>query len=120
MSEENTSSIASNPESEPRTDPTRIIEGGARLLRVLFALRTAGTAGLTNQDIAKGLDLTPGTVNRLLNTAIAENFAKRLETGRFALGKSLLDIASAHRETLEREAARLNEHVQHTSAGRWR
>ena len=118
MSKENTSSIASSPESEPRTDPTRIIEGGARLLRVLFALRTAGTAGLTNNEIAKGLDLTPGTVNRLLNTAIAENFAKRLDTKRFVLGKSLLDIASAHKEALEREAARLNEHVQNTS--RWR
>ena len=108
-----------NTSSNP-SDPTRTISSGSRILRVLSALRTGGTQGLTNQEIAKGLDLTPGTVNRLLNTAIAENFAKRLDTGRFALGKSLLDIASAHKEALEREAARLNEHVQNTGAGRWR
>lgn len=112
MTQKNTSSNAS--------DPTRTISSGSRILRVLFALRTGGTQGLTNNEIAKGLDLTPSTVNRLLNTAVAEGFAKRLETGRFSLGRGLLDIASAHRETLEREAARLNEHVQNTGAGRWR
>ena len=101
-------------------DPTRTTSSGARLLRVIFALRSGGTVGVSNNELSTGLDLPPGTVNRLMNTAVQEGFAKQLESGRFVLCKSLLDIANAHKDALERELARLNEHAQNNSVARWR
>ena len=90
----------------------RTSESGARCLRVMKALR-----GLSNSDIAKALNIPPSAVTRCMNTLIAEGFATKLDTGRFALSTSTLQIAQAHADEMARATNRIHELNQRVAAG---
>ena len=99
------------------SDNTRVSDSGARVLRVLKALRGHTLTGLANGELAKALSESPSSVNRALNTLIAEGLAVKLDTGRFALGIAALQIAQAHAEEMSRAQGRINEINQRVLAG---
>lgn len=99
------------------SDNTRISESGARCLRVMKALRGHSLTGLSNSDLARGLNIPASAVTRCMATLIAEGFATKLDTGRFALSVSALQIAQAHAEEMSRASARVNELSQRVAAG---
>jgi DNA-binding IclR family transcriptional regulator len=99
------------------TDKGRVSDSGARVLRVLKALRGHTFTGLSNSELAKALGESPATINRCLNTLIAEGMATRLDTGRFALSIATLQIAQAHAEEMARAQNRINEINQRVLAG---
>jgi DNA-binding IclR family transcriptional regulator len=98
-------------------DKTRTLESGARLLRVISALKGQTLNGLSNTDLAKHLGESPATVNRCLNTLIAENFAMKLDNGRYALSVRMLQIAQAHADEMARAQGRINELNQRVHSG---
>lgn len=95
----------------------RVSDSGARVLRVLKALKGHTLNGLSNGELAKALGESPANINRCLNTLIAEGMAVKLDTGRFALGMSVLQIAQAHAEEMARIQNRINEINQRVLAG---
>lgn len=98
-------------------DKTRTSDSLARGLRVLKALKGHTLYGLSNGELAKALDMSPATVNRVLNTLIAEGYAVKLDTGRFAPGMALLQIAQATANELDNAATRIRETNQRIAAG---
>jgi DNA-binding IclR family transcriptional regulator len=98
-------------------DKTRTTESGARILKVLFALKGHSLTGLSNTDLARALDESPSTINRTLNTMIAEGAAEKLDNGRYRLGIKVLQIAQSHMDEVARQQARLDELSQRVSAG---
>jgi DNA-binding IclR family transcriptional regulator len=99
------------------TDKTRVSDSGARVLRVLKTLKGQTLNGLSNGELAKALGESPATINRCLNTLIAEGLAVKLDTGRFALSVAVLQIAQAHAEEMARAQNRINEINQRVLAG---
>lgn len=97
-------------------DP-RISSSAARTLRVLKALRGHGLNGLSNSELARALDETPPTIHRCLNTLIAEGLATQLDSGRYAPGVALLQIAQAHADEMARAQHRIDELSRRVSAG---
>lgn len=96
---------------------TRTSDSGARVLRVLKALRGHSLTGLSNGELAKALGESPATINRCLNTLIAEGLATRLETGRYAMSVAVLQIAQAHANEMAYAQQRINEINQRVLAG---
>lgn len=99
------------------TDKTRTSDSGGRVLRVLKALRGHSITGLANGELAKALGESPATINRCLNTLIAEGMAVKFDTGRYALSVAVLQIAQAHAEEVARMQNRINEINQRVLAG---
>lgn len=99
------------------TDQTRISGSGQKVLRVLKALKGHSLTGLGNGDLAKALNESPATVNRCLNTLVAEGLAMQLESGRYALSVAALQIAQAHATEISRATNRINELTQRVAAG---
>ena len=99
------------------TDKTRTSDSGGRVLRVLKALRGHSLTGLSTGDLAKALGESPATINRCLNTLIAEGMATKLDTGRFALSVAVLQIAQAHANEMANAQSRINEINQRVLAG---
>lgn len=99
------------------TDKTRTSDSGGRVLRVLKALKGHSLTGLSNGELAKALNESPATINRCLNTLIEQGLATRLDTGRFAPGVALLQIAVAHAQEMDRAQMRINEMNQRVLAG---
>ncbi|PAU86308.1 IclR family transcriptional regulator [Pseudomonas sp. WN033] len=99
------------------SDNTRTSEGLARGLRVIKALRGKTLNGVSNGELAKALGESPATINRCLNTLVAEGFAMKLETGRYALSVAMLQIAQAHADEMGRTMNRVNELTQRVAAG---
>ena len=95
----------------------RTSESGARCLRVMKVLRGHSLSGLSNSDIAKALSIPPSAVTRCMNTLIAEGFATKLDTGRFALSTATLQIAQAHADEMTRATNRIHELNQRVAAG---
>ncbi|MCC4259212.1 helix-turn-helix domain-containing protein [Pseudomonas aestusnigri] len=98
-------------------DNTRTSDSGARVLRVMKALKGHTLNGLSNGELAKALGESPANINRCLNTLIAEGLATRLDTGRFAPGMQLLQIAQATAMELGAAEARIREINQRMLAG---
>lgn len=98
--------------STPRTS-----DSGARVLRVLKALKGFTLSGISNGELAKGLGESPANINRALNTLIAEGLAVKLDNGRFAPGIALLQIAQAHANEMSQAQGRINEINQRVLAG---
>lgn len=98
-------------------DKTRTSDSGARVLRVLKALRGHSLTGLSNGELAKGLGESPSAINRCLNTLIAEGLATKLDTGRFAHSVAMLQIAVAHSNEVAGAQNRIDELKQRVSAG---
>ncbi|SFQ52439.1 helix-turn-helix domain-containing protein, partial [Ectopseudomonas toyotomiensis] len=68
----------------------RTSDSGARILRVLKALKGYSLTGISNGELAKGLGESPANINRAINTLIAEGLAVKLDNGRFAPSIALL------------------------------
>ncbi|WP_027670064.1 helix-turn-helix domain-containing protein [Rheinheimera baltica] len=99
------------------TDQTRISGSGQKVLRVFKALKGHSLTGLSNGDLAKALNESPATVNRCLNTLVAEGMAMQLDSGRYALSVAALQIAQAHATEISRATNRINELNQRVAAG---
>ena len=99
------------------TTTQRVSGSGARVLRVMAALKGHSISGLSNGELAKALGESPATINRCLNTLIAEGVATRLENGRYALGVRMLQIAQAHSAEINRAKARIEALDQRVNAG---
>jgi DNA-binding IclR family transcriptional regulator len=95
----------------------RVSGSATKVLRVIKALKGHSLHGLSNGDLAKGLGESPSTINRALNTLIEEGFAVRLDTGRFAPGISLLQIAQSYSNEMSSAQQRINETNQRVLAG---
>ena len=95
----------------------RTSDSGARILRVLKALKGYSLTGISNGELAKGLGESPANINRALNTLIAEGLAVKLDNGRFAPSISLLQIAQAHANEMGAAQHRINEINQRVLAG---
>jgi DNA-binding IclR family transcriptional regulator len=91
------------------TDKTRTSDAGARVLRVLKALRGHTLNGLSNGELAKALADSPANINRCLNTLIEAGWATKLDSGRFAPSIAFLQYATATADELSRASARITE-----------
>lgn len=92
-------------------------QSGTRILKVLSALKGRSLDGVSNAELARALGETPATINRTLNTLIAEGFATKLDNGRFALSVKMLQIAQSYANEMSRGQARINEITQRVNAG---
>lgn len=98
------------------TNP-RTSDSGARILRVLKALKGYSLTGISNGELAKGLSESPANINRAVNTLIAEGLAVKLDNGRFAPSIALLQIAQAHANEMNAMQHRITETNQRVLAG---
>lgn len=95
----------------------RTSDSGARVLKVLMALKGQTLNGLSNGELAKGLKETPATINRCINTLIEAGLVIKLDSGRYAHGVALLQIAQAYASEMARAQNRINELQQRVNAG---
>lgn len=82
---------------------------GIRVLRVFKALDAHPIIGISNKEIADGLELSPVQVSRDLEDLIAEGLVVRLDNGNFAYSVKTLQIAERFRRQQERLTAKLKE-----------
>ena len=95
----------------------RTSNSGARVLRVMGALKGRTLNGLSNSELAKTTGESPATINRCINTLIEEGFAMRLDSGRYCLSVKCLQIAQAHANEMARAQGRIDELNQRVHAG---
>lgn len=95
----------------------RTSDSGARVLKVLIALKGHTLTGLSNGELAKGLGESPATINRCLNTLVQEGLVTKLDSGRYAHGVVMLQIAQSYANEMNRAQARINELQQRVHAG---
>ena len=88
-----------------------------RVLRILFLLKGHSLHGLSNGEIADGLDESPANVSRALSTLTDEGFAVRLDSGRYAPSIKVAQLGVAHLNELDAAQQRINELRQRTMAG---
>lgn len=93
------------------------LTSAARVLRVLKALKGCTLQGLSNTELAQRTGDSPSNITRAMQTLIDEGLAVKLDTGRFAPGIALLQIAQAHAEEMARAQNRINEINQRVLAG---
>lgn len=98
--------------SKPRVNETAL-----RVLRVMIALKGHSLHGLSNAELAKGLGESPANITRYMATLIEAGLATKLDTGRYAPGIALLQIAQAHANEMDRARQRMNEINQRVLAG---
>lgn len=92
------------------------IKSAAKVLQVLKAMRGKSLSGVSNQQLSQELDEAPANITRALQTLQQEGFAQQLEDGNYALSNSLLAIAHAHSQEVQRAQSRLSEHCQRVDA----
>ena len=88
---------------------------GQRLLSVFKALEAHPLIGISNKEIAEGLDLNPSYVTRELEDLIEAGLVVKLDNGNFAYSVKTLQIAERFRQQHERLSARLKEIHDRTS-----
>lgn len=98
--------------NKPRTNDTAL-----RVLRVLKALKGHSLHGLSNGELAKALEESPANITRYLTTLVEAGLATKLDTGRYAPGIALLQIAQAHANEMANAQNRINEINQRVLAG---
>lgn len=98
--------------NKPRTNDTAL-----RVLRVLKALKGHSLDGLSNGELAKALEESPANITRYLSTLVDSGLATKLDTGRYAPGIALLQIAQAHANEMANAQNRINEINQRVLAG---
>lgn len=99
------------------TNNGRTSDSGARILRVLMALRGHYFFGITNGELAKTLGEAPSTINRCLNTLIEAGLAEQKDNGRFCHSIGMLQIAQSHANDAKRLEAKIAESNQRIYAG---
>ena len=88
---------------------------GQRLLSVFKALEAHPLIGISNKEIADGLDLNPSYVTRELEDLIEAGLVVKLDNGNFAYSMKTLQIAERFRRQQEGMMARLEELNQRTT-----
>ena len=88
---------------------------GQRLLSVFKALEAHPLIGISNKEIADGLDLNPSYVTRELEDLIEAGLGGKLDNGNFAYSVKTLQIAERFRRQQEGMMARLEELNQRTT-----
>lgn len=96
---------------------SRTFTSATRVLRVLKALKGCSLNGLSNTELAQRTGDSPSNITRAVQTLIDEGLAVKLDTGRFAPGVALLQIAQAHAEEMARMQNRINEINQRVLSG---
>ncbi|MNJ30231.1 IclR helix-turn-helix domain protein [compost metagenome] len=96
---------------------SRTFSSATRVLRALSALKGHALHGLSNTELAQLTGDSPSNITRAMQTLIDEGLAVKLDTGRFAPGIALLQIAQAHAEEMARMQGRINEINQRVLAG---
>ena len=80
-----------------------------RVLRVFKALEAHPIIGISTQEIADGLGISPVHVSRDLEDLIAEGLVVKLDNGNFAYSVKTLQIAERFRQQQARLTAKLEE-----------
>ncbi|MGE8612785.1 MAG: helix-turn-helix domain-containing protein [Achromobacter veterisilvae] len=93
------------------------INSAQRVLRILKALRGHTLTGLSNQEIAAMTGESPTNVTRALATLMVEDLVVKYESGRYAHGVAMLQIAQAHVDHCARMTSRITEINQRIAAG---
>ena len=106
-----------NPLSTGKAHHSTTYKAGARVLRVLAALKGHSLDGLTNKALAEALGESPSTITHCLATLEQEGFVVKLETGRYAHSVTLLQIAQAHANHIQRTQGRIDELSSRITAG---
>lgn len=88
---------------------------GQRLLSVFKALEAHPLIGISNKEIADGLDLNPSYVTRELEDLIEAGLVVKLDNGNFSYSVKTLQIAERFRRQQEGMMARLEELNQRTT-----
>lgn len=88
-----------------------------RALRVLKALRGHALDGLSNAEIARGTGESAVNVSRALDVLVAEGFAVRLDTGRYAHSVYMIQVAEAFARETEQASLHITELKQRVAAG---
>lgn len=94
-----------------------VSSSGKRILRVMKALRGHSLSGLSNGELAELLGESPANINRALNTLMDEGLAQKLDSGRYAPGMQLLQIAQSFSNEMANTQARITEMNQRVLAG---
>lgn len=82
---------------------------GQRLLNVFKALEAHPIIGLSNKEIADGLNISPVHVCRDLDDLIEAGLAVKLDNGNFAYSIKTLQIAERFRRQQERLQGKVEE-----------
>ena len=82
---------------------------GQRLLSVFKALEAHPLIGISNKEIADGLDLNPSYVTRELEDLIEAGLVVKLDNGNFAYSIKTLQIAERFRKQQERLQSKVQE-----------
>lgn len=90
---------------------------GTALLKVFKALEAHPIIGISNKELADGLDMPPANVSRHIEDLIAKGLAVRLDNGNYAYSIKTLQIAERFRRQQEQLAARLKEIEYRTGIG---
>lgn len=89
----------------------------ARALRVMKLLKGHTLDGLSNGEIAQALGESAVNISRALAVLVDEGVAEKLPSGRYAHGITLLQIAQAHANEIDRANNRIREINQRVMAG---
>jgi DNA-binding IclR family transcriptional regulator len=88
-----------------------------RVLRVLRALKGHSLNGLANGEIAQALGESPVNVSRALAVLESEGLVTKLSTGRWAHSITMLQLAQAHANEMDRAQAQITEINARVRAG---
>lgn len=88
-----------------------------RALRVMKALKGHSLSGVFNGELAEALHESPANISRTLNTLVEEGMAQRLESGRYAPGMQLLQIAQSFASEMAATQTRIAEMNQRVLSG---
>jgi DNA-binding IclR family transcriptional regulator len=81
------------------------------------ALKGHSLSGVSNGELAEALHESPANISRTLNTLVEEGMAQRLESGRYAPGMQLLQIAQSFASEMAATQTRIAEMNQRVLSG---
>lgn len=99
------------------SDKGRTTDSGAKVLRVLKALKGYSLEGLSNKQLANALGESPSTINRCLNTLIEAGLAEKKPSGMYSHSAMMVQIAMSHTNEMSRAQAKIDEFNQRVIAG---
>lgn len=88
---------------------------GTRVLKVFKALKAHPIVGISNKELADGLELTATQVSRDLEDLMAEGLVMKLDNGNYAYSVKTLQIAECFRrqhESIKAKMAEIDQRVK--------